>query len=170
MSRLTRLLDRTGARLFAALPVLQRAWARRSVVPASGEVPWTPAPASLRGVTVGLVTTAGVYLAGDSPFDVDARGGDPTFRRIPRDADRAALRIAHGHYDDADARRDINVVLPLDRLEEMAAAGRIGGVASLHFAFGWVGSATGRLVEATAPAVARELLAARVGAVVLTPA
>lgn len=170
MSRLSRLLDRTGARLFAALPALQRAWARRNVEASSGEVPWTRAPASLRAATVALVTTAGVHVEGDPPFDVDSRAGDPSFRRIPRDAPRAALRIAHGHYDDADARRDVNVVLPLDRLEEMAAAGRVGGVAPVHFAFGWVGGATRRLVEETAPLATRELLAARVGAVVLTPA
>lgn len=164
------MVDRVGARLFAALPALQRAWARRNVVLPEGDVPWAPPPPSLRGAAVALVTTAGLHLETDPPFDVDSRAGDPSVRRIPRDADRRAIRVSHGHYDDADARRDVNVVLPLDRLAELAAAGRVGGVAPLHYSFGWVGSATRRLVEETAPLVARELIAARVGAVVLTPA
>ncbi len=167
MSRLTRLVDRLGAMAFAAVPALQRRWARRRAV-RSTDVPWAPPPA-LAGVTVALVTTAGVHLDSDPPFDLDAREGDPTFRRIPRGADRARLAVSHGHYDTRDARRDVNVVLPLDRLEELAAAGRIGSVAPVHYGFGWI-RAVAPLVTETAPVVARELLAARVGAVVLTPA
>lgn len=168
MSRLTRLVDRLGAMAFAASPALQRQWARRRAV-RSGDVPWAPPPPALARVTVALVTTAGVHLDSDPPFDLDGRDGDPTFRRIPRMADRRRLVVSHGHYDSRDARRDVNVVLPLDRLEELAAAGRIGGVAPVHYGFGWI-RAVAPLVGETAPVVARELVAARVGAVVLTPA
>lgn len=170
VSRLTRLVDQVGARLFAALPALQRRWARRKGVVSSGPVPWTSPPASLRETTVALVTSAGVHLDTDPPFDLDTRVGDPSFRRIPHDVDRTRLRISHGHYDATDARRDVNVVFPIDRLAEQAALGRIGRVAPVHYAFGWVGQATRALVDETAPVVARELVAARVGAVVLTPA
>ncbi len=169
MSRLTRVVDRLGAMLFTAVPALQRRWARRKGV-VSADVPWAKPPASLRDVTVALVATAGVHLDTDPPFDLDTREGDPTFRRIPRDVDRSRLTISHGHYDTRDARAHIDVVLPLDRLAELAAAGTIGGVAPVHYGFGWVGQATGPLVGETAPVVARELIAARVGAVVLTPA
>jgi D-proline reductase (dithiol) PrdB len=61
------------------------------------------------------------------------------------------------------------VVFPIDRLRELAADGRIGGVAPTHYSFGWIRDVR-PLVAETAPAVARELIAARVGAVVLTPA
>ncbi|HEX7126629.1 MAG TPA: glycine/sarcosine/betaine reductase selenoprotein B family protein [Thermodesulfobacteriota bacterium] len=168
MSRLARLVDRLGAMAFAASPALQRHWARRRVV-RSTDVPWAPPPVALSAATVALVTTAGVHLDTDPPFDLDARDGDPTFRRIPRGVDRRRLVVSHGHYDSRDVRRDVNVVLPLDRLEELAAAGRIGGVAPVHYGFGWIRDVA-PLVGRTAPVVARELVAARVGAVVLTPA
>jgi D-proline reductase (dithiol) PrdB len=168
VSRLRRLLHRVGRPLFAHLPPLQRAWARRRAVVTTG-VPWAEPPASLAAVRVALVTTAGVHLGTDPPFDVDARGGDPTFRRIPAGVEAGRLRITHLHYDSADARRDVNVVFPIDRLRELAADGRIGGVAPTHYSFGWIRDVR-PLVAETAPAVARELIAARVGAVVLTPA
>ena len=168
MPLLTRLANRIGTRLFATFPALQRRWARRHGV-VSTDVPWAPPPSSLTDRTVALVTTAGVHLDAAPPFDIESRLGDVTFRRIPGDVDPRRLRISHGHYAAADAERDVNVVFPIDRLRELAAEGRVGGVAPVHYGFGWIQDPA-RLVTETAPVVARELLAARVGAVVLTPA
>lgn len=168
VSFLTRLADRVGARLVATFPALQRRWARRHAV-VSTDVPWSPPPPSLTDRTVAIVTTTGVHLDADPPFDLESRLGDVTFRRIPADVDPRRLRISHAHYDTADAERDVNVVFPIDRLRELAAEGRIGGVGPVHYGFGWIQQPE-RLVTETAPVVARELVAARVGAVVLTPA
>jgi D-proline reductase (dithiol) PrdB len=167
MGRLRRAVYRLGTPLFASMPVLQRAWFRRHGV-VNAEAPWA-GPARLGKARVALVTTAGVHLADDVPFDVDAPAGDATFRRIPAGVDRTRLRISHLHYDTRDAERDINVVLPLDRLDELAATGRIASVAPTHYSFGWVKDPQ-EVVRETAPALARELIAAGVGAVVLTPA
>ncbi len=161
------ILDRLGARLFEASPWLQRQWARRRGVVSTG-VPWTPLRKPLTACRVALITTAGVHLDSDPPFDLDSREGDPTFRRIPGEVDPRRLRISHAHYDSRDAERDVNVVFPIERLRELAAEGRIGAVAPVHYGFGWI-RAVDRLVRDTAPRVARELLEARVDAVVLTP-
>jgi D-proline reductase (dithiol) PrdB len=98
--------------------------------------------------------------------------GDPSFRVIPSDARKEDLTITHKYYDHSSADRDINVVLPLDRMRELLTEKRIGGLAP--FAYGFMGHIDGphltTLMERTAPEVARRLKADRVDAVIVTPA
>ena len=96
-------------------------------------VPWSPLRRPLTEATVALVTTSGTHLVGDHPFNVT---GDATFRIIPRLAEPADLTISHLAYDRTDALRDINLVFPLQRLNELGAEGVIGRVAERHYGFG----------------------------------
>lgn len=164
--------NRVAVQLFRRLPWLGEAWARRRRVVESDSVPWTPMGKPVREAVVALVTTAGVHRRADPPFDMTDPDGDPTFRVVPVDAPRAELTITHKYYDHSAADRDLNVVLPVDRLRELAAAGLVGGVAPrVYSLMGHVdGAHLGTLVETTAPEVARRLRADRAEAVVLTPA
>jgi D-proline reductase (dithiol) PrdB len=98
--------------------------------------------------------------------------GDPSFRVVPVDAARVEVTITHKYYDHTAADRDLNVVLPVDRLRELAAVGVVGGVAPRMYSFmGHVDRAhVATLMETTAPEVARRLHADGAEAVVLTPA
>jgi D-proline reductase (dithiol) PrdB len=91
---------------------------------------------------------------------------------IPVDAERAAVTITHKYYDHTAADRDLNVVLPVDRLRELVTDGLVGGVAPRMYSFmGHIdGPHVRTLMEATAPEVARRLRADGAEAVVLTPA
>jgi len=111
--------------------------ARVASVDLEREVPWSPLGKPVRECRVALVTTAGVHLAAQPPFDVDAALGDPSYREIPGDVDLDQLRVAHTHYPTDRARADINVVFPLARLREAAAAGGIGALAPRHLGFGF---------------------------------
>lgn len=164
--------NRVAVQLFRRLPWLGEAWARRRRVVESESVPWTPMGKPVREAVVALVTTAGVHRRADPPFDMTDPDGDPTFRVVPVEAPRAELTITHKYYDHSAADRDLNVVLPVDRLRELAAAGLVGGVAPrVYSLMGHVDGAHLRtLVETTAPEVARRLRADRAEAVVLTPA
>jgi D-proline reductase (dithiol) PrdB len=115
-----------------ALPQLKRL--------AVGEVPWTPLRKSLSDSTVVLVSTGGVHLRSDRPFNLNS---DPTFRVIPKDAQPAELAISHQAYDRTDALRDINLVFPIERLRELEAEQVIGRLAEDHYGFGLMGSAKG---------------------------
>jgi D-proline reductase (dithiol) PrdB len=121
---------------------------------------------------VALLTTAGVHLRSDPPFDMTDPDGDPTFRVIPAHAARADVTITHAYYDHAAADRDLNVVLPLDRARELADEGRIAGVAPRVYGFmGHIDGAHLRtLVDRSAPDVAARLVDDGADAVVLTPA
>jgi D-proline reductase (dithiol) PrdB len=121
---------------------------------------------------VGLVTTAGVHLRSQSPFDMEDPDGDPSLRVFSTETAPADLVITHKYYDHSAADRDINVVLPLDRLRELAAEGVIRGVGPR--CYGLMGHIDGRhldtLIRETAPTVARALRADGVDAAFLTPA
>jgi hypothetical protein len=104
----------------------------------SDAIPWSALQRPLQEATVALVTTSGVHLRDDRPFDL---ASDPTFRVIPRTAEAGDLAISHQAYDRTDALRDINLVFPLQRLRELEAEGAIGRVANRHYGFGLVGQA-----------------------------
>lgn len=164
--------NRLAVQLFKRVPWLGDAWARRRGFVESRAVPWAPLPKPVRDSVIALVTTAGVHLKADPPFDMTDPDGDPSFRVVPMDAPRADVTITHKYYDHAAADRDLNVVLPVDRLRELAAAGHVGGVAPR--AYSLMGHVDGRhvrtLMETTAPEVARRLRDDGAEAVVLTPA
>ncbi len=133
--------------------------------------PWATAAEDILQGPVALVTTAGVHLIGQPPFDMDDPEGDASFRAIPSSAPAGALTITHNYYDHRDADSDINVVFPVERLQDLEAEGFIGRVARRHFSFmGHIlGSRLERLVGETAPAVAAEMKKDGIRAALLTP-
>ena len=97
--------------------------------------------------------------------------GDSSFRSLDGNRIGSDFKITHDYYDHRDADKDLNIILPIDRLAEMAAAGVIGAVAERHYAF--MGHITGShlydLIEFEAPEVAARLVREGVDAVLLTP-
>jgi D-proline reductase (dithiol) PrdB len=147
------------ATLYGRLPILAQLAARHWKADGD-EIPWAPARTPLSKASIALVTSAGVHLTGDRPFDMAKAEGDASFRLIPGDTPLRDLRITHDYYDHGAADRDLNCVFPLERLRELAQAGRIGSVALRHI--GTMGHILGaeerRLVSETAPAIARLLV------------
>lgn len=141
----------------------------RSTHPASMAI--TPLRKPLVACTVALVTTAGLSLPDQPPFDTSIRMGDSSFREFPGDISPQALQMNHRSWvvDQTDILRDRNLVLPLDRLREMQAHGEIGVIAPRHYSF--MGSIIGpaRLIKQSAPEVASRLLADGVDVALLTP-
>ena len=137
-----------------------------------GDIPWTPLGKPLRECRVALVTTAGVHHASQPPFDMGDPEGDPSFRELDGAGIGGDFRITHDYYDHSDAEKDLNIVLPLERLREFEKEGIIGESAPVHYSF--MGHVTGRhiptLIEKSAPAVAERLKAGKVDAALLIPA
>jgi D-proline reductase (dithiol) PrdB len=119
-------------------------------------VPWAVPRRPLREARVALVTSGAVYAPGQAPFDEEKKGGDVSYRVIPRDTDVATLGIAHKSdaFDQTGFRADRNLGFPLDRLREMEAAGSIGSLAPRAISFMGSISAPLRLVKETAPEAA----------------
>jgi D-proline reductase (dithiol) PrdB len=131
----------------------------------SGEIPWTPLRRPIAQATVAIVTTGGVHLCTDRPFELRT---DASFRAIPRSASSADLCITHEHYDRRDALRDLNLIFPLERLLELEAEGIVGRVADVHYSFGFTQDP--RDLLAPGCKLGRLLAQAHVDLVILVPA
>ena len=118
------------------------------------------------GGRVAIVTSAALHRPDQDRF----AQGDTGFRAL----DRADRELVLGHwspnFDHTGFQLDLNVVYPIDRLEELAADGVIGDVAPRHFAFaGNQPDTVSELRLDTGPACAAELAADAVDVVLLTP-
>ena len=127
-------------------------------------VPYTPFAGRLEEATVCLVSTAGVRGKKDAPFEVE---GDSSYRVISGEATGADLTFDDAHYDHACVDRDLNCVFPIDRVRELAAEGRVGGLTARHFSLGY-SQALRELRATTIPALVHEIDRERPGAVLLT--
>ncbi len=72
-------------------------------------------------------------------------------------------------FDHTGIYRDINLAFPLDRLRELAEAGTIGSLAANYYSFMGAQRNPTKLIEETAPEVARLLNEEEVDAVLLVP-
>jgi D-proline reductase (dithiol) PrdB len=131
----------------------------------------TPLRKPLAECTVAVVTTAGLSLPGQPPFDTKIKMGDSSFREFPADISLQDLEMHQRSwaFDHTGVLRDRNLALPLDRLGEMQERGEIGAIAPHHYSF--MGSIVGpsKLIKISAPEVARRLAADGVDVVLLTP-
>jgi D-proline reductase (dithiol) PrdB len=134
-------------------------------------VPSASLQKALHESKIALVSTAGLVLPDQVPFDNDVKGGDASFRELRADLDVATLVDSHRSrsYDHAPLHADPNLGFPLDRLRELAADGTIGTLNHRHYSL--MGSITkpGRLIHESAPAVADALVHDGVDAALLVP-
>jgi len=151
----------TGMRLFL------KAYPWRRIDP----VPWTPLRRPLADSKLALVSSAGFVMPDQEPFDGARRGGDPSFREIPSDADPSMLIDSHRSqtFDHDGMHRDPNLAFPLDRARELVASGRIGSFARRHLSFMGGITAPGRLAKQTAPEAVSLLVADGVDVALLVP-
>ena len=141
----------------------------------NGMIPWTPMSKPLSRTTLSLVTSAGISLRTDPPFDMErekreAIWGDRSYRSIPRGTTEKEIDVNHLHINTTYIKQDINVMLPLARMAEFEKEGVIGRLAPTSYSFyGFQWENTEFLKEAIAP-ISKKMKLEGVGAVLLTPA
>src|SRR5438445_13682327 len=89
-------------------------------------VPFTPVRRALPMLNLALISSAGAFIDGTEPFDIDASDGDMNFREIPVEVEAGDLRYAARGYDPAAVLEDRNAQIPIDRLLEYRANAAIG--------------------------------------------
>lgn len=162
---------------FRFLPPGLRAWVKTFIPDGdfNGPIPWTPMLKSLDQITIGLVTSAGISLKSDPPFDMEREKreplwGDRSFRKIPRGTTEKDINVNHLHINTNWIKKDINVILPLQRMEEFERERVIGRLAPTAYSFyGFQWQNNDFLKEAIEP-ISKSLKEEGVGAVLLTPA
>jgi D-proline reductase (dithiol) PrdB len=142
-----------------------RAFAAKSPVPEFATTAWTT-PKPLNHSTVAIVTSAALHVLNDERF----AAGDTSYRVIERGARELVLGHWSQNFDRSGLAIDLNVVYPIDRLEELAANGTIGAVANNHYSFaGNQPDDVSTLRLDSGPAAAAKMVADGVDVVILTP-
>lgn len=130
-----------------------------------GTTACTVAP-RLDAARVAIVTTAGLRNDGEGSW-AEGQG----FVILDDPGRHLVLAHASPNFDRAGVAADLNVVYPIDRLHELAAAGVIGSVAASHLSF--MGAQPDHTLTTlrldTGPAAAQVLLDDNVDVVLLTP-
>ena len=123
---------------------------------------WTvPKPAGERRIS--MVSTAAISKRGDKPFSWLARD-HRTINKNDRDLVMTHVAV---EFDRSAWQQDLNVIFPIDRLNEMADDGEIGSVAEEHYSF--MGAADPITMEKSARQVASKMKLEGVDTVFLIP-
>ena len=135
--------------------IFLRAYRWRHIDP----VPWTVLDKPLSECRLALVSTAGLVLPDQEPFDKSVKGGDYSMRLIPGDTRVSDLIDTHRSrsYDHTGLHSDANLAFPLDRARELVAQGRVGSLANEHVSLMGSITAPGRFVRDIAPQAATRL-------------
>lgn len=162
---------------FRFMPPALRAWISKDIPdqPFSGKIPWTPLDKSISETTFTLMTTAGISMKSDPPFDmerekVEPAWGDPSYREIPRTASESDIEVSHLHINTEYIKQDINVMLPLTRFQEFEKEGIIGKLTPTCYSYYGFQLDPTALLNETMPKVADRMRHENVEAVLLTPA
>lgn len=132
--------------------------------------PFVPVRRALSMLSLALISSAGAYLDGTEPFDINSEGGDVNFREIPIEVGAEDLRFAARGYDPTAVRQDFNVQLPLARLCEFEANRIIGQLNPVFWSFcGFIPNAA-QLVEKMLPRLTERVKRYDVQAALLIPA
>jgi D-proline reductase (dithiol) PrdB len=151
---------------------LVRFWIQHDPPPA--QIPWTPLTKPLGACRVALVSSAGIARHDQPPFDQDLERRDPwwsdqSWRPIPLGTTEADVGLYHLHIDPRFGHQDLDCVLPLRRLQELAADGILGQVAATHYSFMGYILEPRELLSSTAPAIAAKMAEEAVDVAVLVP-
>ena len=120
-----------------------------------------PKEASSRRVSI--VSSAAISKRGDKPFSWLANN----HRVIEKDNLDLVMTHVAVEYDRTAWQQDINTILPIDRLEEMAKDNEIGSVSNEHYSF--IGSSDPIKMERSAKEVAERMKDDAVDTVFLVP-
>lgn len=162
---------------FIFMPPSLRAWISKDIPehPYSGRIPWTPLEKPISQTTFTLMTTAGISMKSDPPFDLERERrepawGDPSYREIPKTATEGDIQVSHLHINTTYIKEDINVMLPLRRFQEFEQRGIIGKLATTCYSYYGFQLDPAALLNETMPKVAERMRQENVEAVLLTPA
>jgi hypothetical protein len=138
-------------------------------------IPWAPMKKPLNQTTISLVTSAGISLKTDPPFDMEREKrepiwGDRSYRAIPKGTTERDINVNHLHINTNWIKQDINVILPLDRMAEFEKEKVIGRLAPMAYSFyGFQWQNMDFLKEAIEP-ISKRMKSEGVEAVLMTPA
>ncbi len=153
-------IQRTEAQ-YSALGYPPYQWVHNADAPA-----FTPLTKPLAQCKVGLIASGGIYAHGQIAFHFK---DDFSYREIASDTANDTLRATHFAYDLTDARRDPNVVFPLETLRRGQREGLIGSLPPNAYTFMGGIYSSRKVRDILAPALAQRVTQDEVDVVLLVP-
>lgn len=132
--------------------------------------PFTPLQRALPMLNLALISSAGAYIDGTDPFDIEARDGDINFREIPIEVEAEDLLYAARGYDSTAVKEDRNAQIPIDRLLEYEANAVIGRLNHVWWSLSSHIPNARLVANELAPLLAERVAAYEVQAALLIPA
>ncbi len=136
----------------------------------NSKAPFTPVRRALPMLNLGLITSAGAYIDGTDPFNVEGGFGDTSFRELPIEIEAEDIKYASRGYDPAAVLKDRNSQIPIDRLLEYEENAVIGRLNHVWWSLAPNAGNAGNIAEETAPQIADRLMKYNVQAALLIPA
>jgi D-proline reductase (dithiol) PrdB len=157
--------------LDGAVKKMVRSWIRKEH---SREIPWTALRKPLSESKVAIISSAGLALKTDKPFDQQGERknpwwSDPSYRVLPKNATGSDVALYHMHINPDLVEQDLNTLLPLQPLQELAADGEIGSAADHHYSYMGYTLQPKVLLQKSVPAMIRQMKQEAVDIVVLVP-
>ena len=97
--------------------------------------PVTPLTKPLDECKLALLTTGGLHLKTDTPFDTKFIEGDCSYRILPDNVKHEDIMVTHESYDHKFINDDLNCVFPIDRMREFVEEGKIKSLSEEHYCF-----------------------------------
>ena len=141
-----------------------------SMISNSDTVPLARITKPLSESRICFVSTSGVQTRNTLPFDTVHPVGDYTFRRVPSESRPADLEIHQLKYPTFGAKEDLNVIFPIERLQELANEGVIGGLSQNFYTFIGYNMDPERLQNTLAKDLANAIAEEKPDAVIAAPA
>lgn len=144
-----------------------------------GPIPWTPLGKPLSESRFALVTSGGMYdRHSDPPFDLEREvrepaWGDPSYRALPTIMPPEQTGASHHHLNTTGILTDRNILLPIDRFQELLNEDCIGSLAEHQYSFmGYQGfpSDLSAWTQRSGPEVAGRMAEEEIDCVFLTTA
>ncbi len=107
----------------------------------------TPLAKPLNECKLALVTTGGLHLKTDIPFDTKFIEGDCSYRILPNNVKHEDIMVTHESYNHEFINEDLNCVFPIDRMREFVQEGKIKSLSEEHYSFMGHIYETGPLIE-----------------------
>ena len=107
-----------------------------SMISKSDKVPLAKSENPIAHSKLCFVSTSGVQPKNSLPFDTVHPVGDYSFRNVPSDSKTTDLEIHQLKYPTFGAEKDLNVIYPIERLQELqgvSKASRLWNFSSLSF-------------------------------------
>ncbi|HDP67068.1 MAG TPA: hypothetical protein ENN20_01045 [Candidatus Marinimicrobia bacterium] len=98
-------------------------------------ITWTPFEAKLIDSKIALISVCGAYLKSGKPFTKEPQDSNYSYRAIDINFDRDDLEFFALDWETSELEKDINVILPIDRLVLLQKEGLIGKINENLFSF-----------------------------------